>query len=316
VGIRSLLPQNNGPAVCRIHAPQFFFIALHHQSSLRVDTNQRTDMKTSFFVTCVFLAPTLLTMQSTIRAQATTERALQELFQTETVYSQEKGETQLTFASRYSKNRAQELFQTPLAIEYGLTDRWQVTLEWSPNNRLKTQHTSTRGIGDLTLGTKYSWMNVRHSNFHLAAGVDVDLPTASVAKELGEGKVEFQPYMVVARDFPGLSHLQIFSQLGVTFTHCVTCASDGQPAESTIELNSGMFIAHRQARFVTEINWSKGKTENALYLTPGIVFELPHSMEVGVGIPLGLTRDADRVRAIVKLVYEFGGARKPETARR
>ena len=30
-------------------------------------------------------------------------------------------------------------------------------------------------------------------------------------------------------------------------------------------------------------------------------------MEFGVGVPIGLTRDADGFRTIMKLIYEFGG---------
>ena len=70
-----------------------------------------------------------------------------------------------------------------------------------------------------------------------------------------------------------------------------------------------MFIPYGQARFTTEINWSKSTRENNLYLTPGLIWKLPRDMEFGVGVPLGLSRNAESFRMIVKLVYEFDRTR-------
>ena len=130
-----------------------------------------------------------------------------------------------------------------------------------------------------------------------------------------EMHIEYEPYVIVAKDFPKFSRMQLFSQLGLTFAHSIisSTASDDNQDGKTIEWNSGMFVPYRQARFTTEINWSKNTQENDLYLTPGIIWKLPRDMEFGVGVPVGLSRDADRVRMIVKLVYEFGGAREDRT---
>ncbi len=130
-------------------------------------------------------------------------------------------------------------------------------------------------------------------------------------KESLRAKFEYEPYVIVVKDFPRLSRLQLFSQLGLTFVHSInrSIASDVNHDGKTIEWNSGMFVLYRQARFTTEINWSKGATENNLYLTPGIIWKLPRDTEFGVGVPLGISRNAESFRMIVKLVYGFGGAR-------
>lgn len=70
-------------------------------------------MKIHMFLAGALCIAAALVPRTTAQAQTTTDRPLQELLQTETVYSQEKGEIQITFVSRFSKSAAQKLFQTP-----------------------------------------------------------------------------------------------------------------------------------------------------------------------------------------------------------
>jgi hypothetical protein len=253
------------------------------------------------------LAALLVGFGSAALAQAQQDQPLQELFQTETVYPQEKGALQLSSVVNFS--RMNQKFSNDLAVEYGLTRSWQIGLQWETFARKKTEDgLISRGSGDLRLGAKYSFMNIRGSNFHSAVGFELGVPAASPNKGISEGTVEFEPYVIVAKDFPRMSRLQLFSQLGLTFAHPLagSTALDNH-SEKTVEWNNGMFVLYRQTRFTTEINWSKSANENSLYLTPGIIWKLPRDMEFGVGVPIGLTRDADGFRTIMKLIYEFGG---------
>jgi hypothetical protein len=242
--------------------------------------------------------------------QGDRDQPVQEVFQTELVYPQEKGAFQFTSASTFG--RVNTKFLNELSVEYGLTPAWQIGLQWESFAR-KTNEDGliSRGSGDLRLGTKYSFMNMRGSNFHSAVGFELGLPAASAKKGISESKIEYEPYVIFAKDFPGLSRLQLFSQLGLTLGHSITrsTTSDDNSDGKTIEWNSGMFVPYRRARFTTEISWSKNTKENSLYLTPGIIWKLPRDMEFGVGVPTGLNGDAESVKMIVKLVYEFGGAR-------
>jgi hypothetical protein len=248
-------------------------------------------------------------------AQDERDQPLQEVFQTELVYPQEKGAFQL--ASTLTFGRVNKKFSSDLTVEYGLTRAWQIDLQWESFARKETQDgLMIQGSGDLSVGTKYSFMNLLGSNFHSAIGFELSLPASSAKKEIPEGKIEYQPYVVVAKDFPGLSRLQLFTQLGITFSHSITkSVSDYHHDEKTIEWNLGMFVPYRQVRFTTEMNWSRGAAENQLYLTPGIVWKLPDNLEFGVGVPIGLSREADGVKTILKLVYEFGGRKDREDGR-
>jgi hypothetical protein len=152
-------------------------------------------------------------------------------------------------------------------------------------------------------------MNMRGSNFHSALGFELGLPGSSVKKGISEGVIEYEPFIVVAKDFPRLSRLQLFSQLSLVLAHPVTHSTGFDNPGKTIEWNNGMFVVYRRARFTSEVNWRKSAGENSLYLTPGIIWKLPRDLEVGLGVPIGISRDAERIRTIIKLVYELGGAR-------
>lgn len=243
-------------------------------------------------------------------AQEHDDQPIEEVFQTELVYPQEKGVFQFTSTAIFSN--ADKNFSTDLTFEYGVTHAWQISLEWESFARKKTgDGVMSRGSGDLSIGTKYSFMNMRGSNFHTAVGFDVGIPAASEKNGISERQMEYEPYVIVAKDFPRFSRLQLFSQFGLNFSKSVSrpTAEEDNRTERSVEWNSGMFVIYRQARFTTEINWSKSPNENSLYLTPGIVWKLPADLEVGLGVAVGLSVDADRIRTVVRLTYEFGGAR-------
>src|SRR5258705_2669040 len=245
-------------------------------------------------------------------AQAGSDEHPQGVFQTELVYPQEKGSFQLTSSFRFSD--ADKDFSNDLALEYGLTHSWQVELQWQSFARKKAvEGLILRGSGDLRLGTKYSFMNIHGSNFHSAIGFELGLSGPSAKRGISEGTIEYEPYVIVAKDFPGLSRLQLFSQLGLTLAHPVNelTLNENDHNEKTIECSSGMFVPYRRARFTTEISWSQSSSESNLYLTPGFVWKLPGDLEFGVGVPIGTTREADPFGMIVNVVYEFGGAREP-----
>jgi hypothetical protein len=243
------------------------------------------------------------------------EQPLQELFQTGLVYPQERGEVQLTYSTRFSKGNGRTLWRSPLMLEYGITARWQVEIEFDlRSSRSETGEPKTRGTGDLSIGTQYSFMNLRSSNFHSAVGLEVTLPTGSVEKELSEGFIEYEPYFIAAKDFPRFNNMQVFSQVGLGLVQRVRSSvgvDEEEPAAHKLTLSAGMFMPFRRVVLTGEVNlstnrWNHGGLERELYATPGAVWRLLHNWEIGVGVPFGLTRDTNRFGAIFKTTFEFG----------
>jgi hypothetical protein len=243
---------------------------------------------------------------------------IEELFQTESVYPQEEGEVQVTVTTAYRNGRGADVFAVPLTFEYGITDSFQVEVEWDafvhfdPDEERSrwsretflqilpggeeeddggpTQ--STSGIGDLGIGLKYSWMAIAGSGFHSAVGAEVVLPTGDDDRELGEGEVEFEAYGILAKDLPNLHNCQLFTQLGI----------EVGDDESLVFCNAGLIVPIGYARFTTEFNWS----EEDVYITPGLIWDLPGTWECGVGVGVGLNNDSDHTRIIGQVSHEFG----------
>lgn len=274
-------------------------------------------MKQKLLIICCIVLGLTLSSSSVLAQEEQPEREqpVQEVFQTALVYPQERGEVQFSYTSRYSKGKGRSLWQTPLTLEYGITDRWQVEVEWDVRStRTETGESPTRGRGDFSVGTQYSFMNMHGSDFHSAIGLEVTIPTGSVAKELSEGFIEYEPYVIFAKDFPKLNHMQLFTQVGVGFVQRADSPSgneEPEPAAHEFTLNAGMFVPFRRLVFTTEFSlstnrWNHGGTEREMYLTPGIVWRLPRNWEFGVGVPLGITSRSAKYGSILKMTYEFG----------
>jgi hypothetical protein len=250
-----------------------------------------------------------------VNAQSSETQPLQEVFQTELVYPQEKGEFQLTFAPRFSRRDDERTTDLPVRLEYGITNRWQVEVEWNTLTRRRSVdlRETEKSTGDVSVSTKYSFLNIKKSNFHSSVQFEVEFPTGNVDKELSEGFIKYQPSVSFAKDFPRLNRLQIFSQVGVNLKQRVKKPRDLdelEPGAHEFILNGGFFLPVKKARFVSEVNWNtdqwnKRGRNNEVYLTPGFVYKLSGRWEIGIGVPIGVTPDADKFRTILQAVFEF-----------
>jgi hypothetical protein len=260
----------------------------------------------AFFVAGFNLAEIVL-------AQSGKEQPVQEVFQTETVYPQERGEFQLTMGYTLRKQFGRSSAQLPVFLEYGVTDKWQIGFQWNALNINNAAGDVQFGTGDLSLGTKYSFMNVGNSNTHVALGFELGLPSGDRSKEMSEGQVEYEPFVVIAKDFPQFKHLQIFTQVGLGIIQRpvrVTEGEDKEPVAHELNWNTGFFIPLQQWVITTEFHWSTnrwnhGGTDNHRALTPGVIWRTPANWEIGVGAPISLTQDSPESRLIFKLTKEF-----------
>lgn len=246
------------------------------------------------------------------------EQPIEEVFQTDLVYPQEKGEVQVTFAPQFQRGGKSHRWILPLKIEYGITEAWQVELGWE---LLKHHHpdegASTVGPGDLHIDTQYSFMNIANTNFHTAVGFDILFPVGNINHGLTEGFIEYEPFFILAKDFPALHNLQLFTQVGIGLVQRVKQADDPEerePAAHECTLNVGFFlplplpvgtlIVTSEFNWMTN-RWNNDGQEDQKYYTPGLVWHLPSGWEIGIGAAIGLNRDADDYRIISTLTFEF-----------
>lgn len=219
------------------------------------------------------------------------EQPLQEVFQSELVYPQEQGELQFTFSPEYADGDEHQQWSFPVVIEYGLTDALQVELEWTALVYHDEEgEDTTTGVGDLSIGAMYSWMNIGGQPMHAAVALELGIPTGNEDQELGEGHFTVEPFVILAWDLPFRSDTQVFLNAGVELSD----------SEEEVFTNLGFFTPIGDAIFTTEWNWS----EEERYLTPGLVWQPHEGWELGLGVPLGLNSEADDFRFIFKLSYE------------
>jgi hypothetical protein len=241
-------------------------------------------------------------------------RPIETLFLTELVYPQQKGEMQFTFSPSLHRERERDLWRAPWLIEYGLTDAWELGLLWDAFVYSEPEHGhATYGVGDPELEIKYSFMNIAGSGFHTAVGFGVQFPVGSVDKGISEGFMEYEPFVILAKDLPALHHLQLFTQVGVDFVQRVREADDAdehEPAAHELFWSNGFLLPIKPFVVTGEITWTNNRwnhdgEENELYVTPGLTWRLPHAWETGVGLPVGLTDTSDHWRLILHITKEF-----------
>ncbi len=236
---------------------------------------------------------------------------LNELFQSETVYPQDQGEIQFTFVPEFRAGMTRNRFLFPFLVEFGLTDAWQVELEWTAHSIITDPR--KQGIGELAFGTMYSFLNIGGSTSHAAAGFEVEIPLGDVDKELSEGFLEYETFVVLAHDFPQFYRVQVFTQFGLTFVQRVDSPmdpDDKEPAAHEFLFNTGFIVPWECMVFTGEFNWTTNEwnhdgTESQQFFTPGVKWVPSTSREIGIGVPIGLNSETDDYRIIVHFLQEF-----------
>lgn len=255
------------------------------------------------------------------------EQLLQDVFRTELVYPEEKGNLEFSFAPTFLKQIDQKNLIFPLELEYGLTNAWTINFFGETFvTHYPNQGPRTTGAGDIGLGTKYSFMHIHHTNDSVALNFEMSFPTGNIDKGLTNGFQIYAPSVSLARDFPNFHHSQIFSQLGFEFLNRTKtlryeedmtdepttqeALAETKPQAHVFFFNIGYFYPVGIARYVAEMNWQtnrwnhRGK-ENIVYLTPGIVWDPTKSWEFAVGSSVGLTKQSDPYDIFLRATVEF-----------
>lgn len=221
------------------------------------------------------------------------EQPVQDLFQSTLVYPQEQNELQATFSPRFHKGQEENLWILPVSIEYGVTDAFQVGVEWEVyKHRDPDDESSEQGIGDVEVETMYSWMSISDLPVHAALGMGVLIPSGDEDRDLGEGSVVYEPVAILAAALDVLNGGQVFLNVGAEI--------DKDETEKFV--NVGAFMAVRN--WVPSLEWRWSEEKEDRYLTPGLTWTSGSAWSIGLGVPVGLKDDADDYRVILQIVHE------------
>ena len=197
----------------------------------------------------------------------------------------------------------------PMEAEYGLTEAWQVELEWRTYSRVRRGDVISSGRGAVSVGTKYSFMHIKGSAIHAAVGLEADFPGGLGADGAREDKRRGRTLRRAGRRFARTAsrHSSTSASHSSSAGLATRTAMFGESSAS-VQWNAGALMALRRTTLALEFNthtdgspWRPG---GELYATPSITFLLPRPWEVGFGVPIGLGGHSDRFGLAVHVIYE------------
>lgn len=218
------------------------------------------------------------------------------------------------------KDTDRELLFLP-QISYGITDSLQVGLGFIPYMiHWETQDPSLRGwehnqgYGDTFLSMQYSWIYIAKTTCCAAVAFNVSFPTGSIEKDLTDGFIHYTPTFILTKD---LIHnnwrTQFFTQAAISFVqrekHHTDRSKDATSAHDFI-FNFGIAERSEKINYSLEFNWitdtwNHEGDSNEFYVTPGVFAYVRKDVAIGLGVPIGLTRDSDKFQVILNLLIDI-----------
>jgi hypothetical protein len=243
-------------------------------------------------------------------AQDPPPQPLQELFFTEVVYPQHKREVQLTLSSLVDRSRSDLPALIPLSIEYGLSDRWQLEGGWDEYTQFHSTPSKQLQTARVSVGTKYSVMNIAHSRVHAAFGIDVEFPhTRAFAEDEGEEGLEIEPFVALAADLPW--RVTLFGSAGASLEprEVADIVQRAERPDDKGTASFGALLAFRRVTVATEFtNRSDAlpwRLDSAPLVTPSIIIHPGGEWELAAGMPIALARGHGRPGFAMNIVKEF-----------
>ena len=178
--------------------------------------------------------------------------------------------------------------------EYGLTNRLQLGFELPYGKTEEERSENAPNWTTASFGVQYQIIRSTVP-FALTAGMAFEVPMKS------GGELEYQPTILAAKSF---RRLQI---------HASFVAELEKKEKTSFQYNLSSVYPLRLRWFPTlEFNGRQLHGTSGTYVTPGLSRHFRHHIEIGMGIPLGVSGAASRAGVVSKLTWEVGGEREPD----
>jgi hypothetical protein len=216
-----------------------------------------------------------------------------ELFLTESVFPNERGEYQPFVAAEYQRHLDDSwhtLFD--LGLEYGITDRLQVSAS-VPWVAIHDDGDSRSGAGDFSAELLYNVVPATAPvALSLAAGVT--LPTGNEDRGFGEGEKVLELTMIMAGR---AADVQWQLNLGGEWTQ----------DEAELVYSLAVLPMQRPSTIVPTLELSGAESEDGrkLYGTPGLHWRPAEDHGLGLGVPVGLTHGTQHIGVMMYYTVEF-----------
>ena len=218
------------------------------------------------------------------------EEVIQEFFITESVYPQEKNEIQFTNYDYMYLYDWQKDYWGGFEIEYGITDRFQVSSGIGYRYMSIQDSANRKGFTNLEVGALYNFY--QSYRFSASLSLETELPTG--AEVFGESEMELEPNLILAWQ---IGRMQTHVNLGMEFE---------PEALDEYGLFYNVAVLYPINNFVPtlEFNVYKEDDENNMFITPGFVYKI-NRFEVGSAFPVNIGSDEPKFGIIFALVFEF-----------
>jgi hypothetical protein len=252
--------------------------------------------------------------QACAQNQSLEQRQPLELVFADSIVPQDRHEAMFTTGMWYFRHGSSNHASLTQKVEWGITDRLQVSTFAELLNSANEAGSRKTGMGDSEIGARYTWARVGSEFTHFAIALDAGFPTGNAQRGLGEGAYTVSPSVLVSRELDK-GRYQVFTTTGLDFvlTRRRLDPTQDMP-RNTIFSNGGAAVHVGPGWAVSEVsitsNRSNGGRETRIAVTPSYVWRLQRRTELLFGIPVGVTSSNDRVGAVIKFTFELGG--KPE----
>jgi hypothetical protein len=215
---------------------------------------------------------------------------IEDFFLSEAVRSEDRNEMQITLAAFASRRNgsAADGSSVALDLEYGITNRLQLALELPYGIRASETSELPPRWSAMSVGVLYQFIRSDRP-FALSAGATAGVPLNT------QGDASFDPLLLMAKTF------------GVTQVHFSVEPEIGAE-ESSLAYNLAAVRPWPHHLYPTlEFNGRRNGGVNSFYGTPGLYRRLPHRLEVGLGVPVGMGTHSSRIGAAFNMTLEIGG---------
>ncbi len=260
--------------------------------------------------TAWLVALILLPQMARAQEQARPQQPLQELFFTDVVYPQSKHELQLTLGSFVDRTREDKSALAPFSIEFGLTDRLQVEAEWDGYSRFRTVPLTHPRTSRLSIGAKYSWMNIGQSPVHAALGMDVEFPRAGVFEE-GEGETdtEFEPFLALAADLGRGVTIFASGALSIEARQAEDILRGKERPDDRGTISGGVLLRRGRVtlagEYTSRSDQAPWRLNGSPLVTPSLIVHPGGEWELGLGLPVGVRTGSHKPGLAMHLIKEF-----------
>lgn len=175
-----------------------------------------------------------------------------------------------------------------LDFEYGLTRRLQFAMELPYGIQSTPTSELPAGWSAISASILYQFIRSNHPSA-LSAAFGVNLPVSSRAE------ISYEPELLAAKQFRTLQiHASLIPELSVHENSLAYNLAAVQPIADNL-------------RPTLEFSGRRIAGVNSFYVTPGTYKHLPHRLEIGAGVPIGIGSHSSPVGIVVKMTWEFGG---------